>query len=153
MVNNLKVNYKLLKNIRTKLCIGFAILGLSLTSCNFGWSQSKEDEFANTNAVNVDKIEYATLKINTKNRSNEQFDEEIICLGNKKDGIYAIFKLKDKETNEVGLICTDSKSIISSYILDETINLYDIQPDDIVTLNIDYLTGEMNYTIEKEKIR
>lgn len=153
MIKNLKTNNKLLKNIRAKLCVGLAVLSLGLTGCDFGWSQSEQEELANTNAVNLDEIEYATLKINTENMTKEQKENETISLAQKDIRVYSIFKLADDNNTEVGIECYEGETGIWSTELQKYVALYDIQPDDIITLNINYLTGEMNYNIEKEKTR
>ena len=85
--------------------------------------------------------------------TNEQIEKEIIGIGNMNDGIYGMFMLNDNGITEAGIICTDGESTIGSSIIGDFITINErLESDDIITLNINYLTREMSYTIEKEKV-
>lgn len=116
-----------------------AALSLSAASC----LEQEDDEEKNK--------EYATLKINTENLPKEQIEYEIISLGNKNSGIYAIFMLCDDGTAEVAIECSETEITISSSILEKYICIDEIKLDDVISLNINYLNGEMEYDIENLK--
>lgn len=96
-------------------------------------------------------VEYATLKINTENLPEEQIEDEIISLGNKNSGVYSIFKLGDEGTAEVAIECAETEGTISSSILEKYICIDEIELDDVISLNINYLNGKMEYDIENLK--
>ncbi len=116
-----------------------AALSLSVVSCD----EQEDDEERH--------VEYATLKINTENLPEEQIEDEIISLGNKNSGVYAIFKLGDEGTAEVAIECAETESTISSSILEKYICIDEIELDDVISLNINYLNGKMEYDIENLK--
>ena len=111
-------------------------LSLSVVSCD----EQEDDEEKH--------VEYATLKINTENLPEEQIEDEIISLGNKNSGVYAIFKLGDEGTAEVAIECVETESTISSSVLEKYICIDEIELDDVISLNINYLNGKMEYDIE-----
>lgn len=113
-----------------------AALSLSVVSCD----EQEDDEEKH--------VEYATLKINTENLPEEQIEDEIISLGNKNSGVYAIFKLGDEGTAEVAIECVETESTISSSVLEKYICIDEIELDDVISLNINYLNGKMEYDIE-----
>lgn len=86
-----------------------AVLSLSVVSCD------EQEDYEERH------VEYATLKINTVNLPEEQIEDEIISLGNKNSGVYAIFKLGDEGTAEVAIECAETESTISSSILEKYI--------------------------------
>lgn len=116
-----------------------AALSLSVVSCD----EQEDDEEKH--------VEYATLKINTENLPEEQIEDEIISLGNKNSGVYAIFKLGDEGTAEVAIECVETESTISSSVLEKYICIDEIELDDVISLNINYLNGKMEYDIENLK--
>lgn len=111
-------------------------LSLSVVSCD----EQEDDEEKH--------VEYATLKINTENLPEEQIEDEIISLGNKNSGVYSIFKLGDEGTAEVAIECVETESTISSSVLEKYICIDEIELDDVISLNINYLNGKMEYDIE-----
>ena len=121
-----------------------AALSLSVVSCDEQEDDEQED-------YEEKHVEYATLKINTENLPEEQIEDEIISLGNKNSGVYAIFKLGDEGTAEVAIECAETESTISSSILEKYICIDEIELDDVISLNINYLNGKMEYDIENLK--
>ena len=121
-----------------------AALSLSVVSCDEQEDYEQED-------YEEKHVEYATLKINTENLPEEQIEDEIISLGNKNSGVYAIFKLGDEGTAEVAIGCAETESTISSSILEKYICIDEIELDDVISLNINYLNGKMEYDIENLK--
>lgn len=121
-----------------------AALSLSVVSCDEQEDDEQED-------YEEKHVEYATLKINTENLPEEQIEDEIISLGNKNSGVYAIFKLGDEGTAEVAIECVETESTISSSVLEKYICIDEIELDDVISLNINYLNGKMEYDIENLK--
>lgn len=149
MIRNLEFNKEKLKKIKAKLCIGLTILGLGLTGCNINHLYT--DENNQEYSVSDDQQpEYATLKINTENLSSDKLKDEMIGLGNPDSGIYAIFQLAGDGSAEVAIVCTDKESTISSSILEKYIVLDKVEENDIINLEIDYLTKTMNVNIESK---
>lgn len=111
-----------------------AALSLSVVSCDEQEDDEQED-------YEEKHVEYATLKINIENLPEEQIEDEIISLGNKNSGVYAIFKLGDEGTAEVAIECAETESTISSSILEKYICIDEIELDDVISLNINYLNG------------
>lgn len=72
-------------------------------------------------------------------------------MGNKNSDVYAIFKLGDEGTAEVAIECAETESTISSSILEKYICIDEIELDDVISLNINYLNGKMEYDIENLK--
>lgn len=146
MIRNLKFNKEKLKNIKTKLCIGLTIFGLGLTGCNINhfYTDENNQEYS---VSDEQQPEYATLNINTVNLSSDKLKDEMIGLGNPDSGIYTIFQLTDEDFTKVVIECNDKESIISSSVLEKYIVLGRVEKDDIVNLEIDYLTKTMNVNI------
>ena len=59
--------------------------------------------------------------------------------------------LCDDGTAEVAIECSETESTISSSILEKYICNDEIKLDDVISLNINYLNGEMEYDIEHLK--
>lgn len=119
-----------------------AALSLSVVSCDEQEDDEQED-------YEEKHVEHATLKINIENLPEEQIEDEIISLGNKNSGVYAIFKLGDEGT--AAIECAETESTISSSILEKYICIDEIELDDVISLNINYLNGKMEYDIENLK--